>query len=111
MALGLVPRVGVLVLLSALCGVSMEVCAVAWVTSLQQNIPENALSRVFAYDSLGSFVAIPVGQLLAGPLAGSFGASSVVVGAGTVMVVFLLAILAVPDVRRLRTRAVAPVAA
>jgi MFS family permease len=52
---------------------------VGWSTALHEHVPEEVMSRVFSYDALGSFVAIPVGQLLAGPLASAFGTREVVV--------------------------------
>ncbi|MGW3204218.1 MFS transporter [Streptomyces sp. NPDC001135] len=50
-------------------GVALEQLAVAWDVSLQENIPSERLARVYAYDALGSFVAIPLGEMTAGPLA------------------------------------------
>ncbi len=39
---------------------------VSWVTTMQQEIPPAALSRVSAYDALGSFALTPVGTAVAG---------------------------------------------
>jgi hypothetical protein len=36
---------------------------------MQQHVPPELLCRVYAYDGLGSILAIPVGQALAGPAA------------------------------------------
>jgi MFS family permease len=68
LVLGIDPEVVPLVLLSFAAGAGMEVFGIGWSTALQQQVPEEVLSRVFSYDALGSFVTIPVGQLLAGPL-------------------------------------------
>jgi MFS family permease len=54
-------------------GVGIETFGVNWVTALQQHIPGNVLSRVSSYDALGSFVFIPLGLVIAGPLAARFG--------------------------------------
>jgi hypothetical protein len=43
------------------------------------------MSRVFSYDALGSFVAIPVGQLLAGPSGGAARGSAAVIVGGAVL--------------------------
>ena len=43
------------------------------------------LSRAYSYDALGSFVAIPLGQLAAGPLATQFGFRPVLLAAGLTM--------------------------
>ena len=41
----------------------------AWDTTMQEHVPADKLARVYSYDMLGSFVAIPLGQVVAGPLA------------------------------------------
>ena len=41
--------------------------------SLWQHVPADVLARVYSYDALGSFVAIPLGQLAASSLAGLLG--------------------------------------
>ena len=41
---------------------------VIWDTAMQQEIPQDRLSRVSSYDALGSWVLIPLGLSLAGPL-------------------------------------------
>ena len=46
---------------------------------MQQHVPPHRLSRVYAYDGLGSLVAIPIGQVLAGPLAAVVGVHDAVV--------------------------------
>jgi hypothetical protein len=83
-------------------GACTELFSVNWVTTMQQEIPPGALSRVSAYDALGSFALTPVGTALAGPLLSVFGAPAVLAGAGLVTVGLTLIVLAVPDVRNLR---------
>lgn len=56
-----------------LAGLGLEVFGVNWITALQQHIPRQVLSRVSSYDALGSFVFIPLGLVLAGPLAAQLG--------------------------------------
>ncbi len=100
-ALGLSwPMIGLL-LTSFLAGAGIEVFGISWQTAIHVNVPEDHLSRVAAYDSLGSFVAIPLGQLTIGPLAGLFGTQEVVVGSGVAFILVILATLAVPQVRNL----------
>ncbi len=91
--LGWYPNAIVLCASALVAGTGVSVFAVIWETSLQQRIPHEKLSRVVSYDMLGSFVALPLGQLLAGPLATAFGVSTVVVAAaGVYLVVILLAV-------------------
>ncbi|HYY63007.1 MAG TPA: MFS transporter [Gaiellaceae bacterium] len=54
-------------------GVGLETFGVNWITALQQHVPSRVLSRVNSYDALGSFIFIPLGLVIAGPLAARFG--------------------------------------
>ena len=63
---------------SFLAGAGIEVFGISWQTAIHEHVPEDHLSRVAAYDSLGSFVGIPIGQLAFGPLAATFGTHQVV---------------------------------
>lgn len=101
--LAVAPPVGVLAVGFLLGGVAVEQFGVAWDQSLQHHIPPDRLARVYSYDAAGSFAAIPLGQLVAGPLAGAFGTGPVLVGAAVLIVVATAGALCVPDVRRLRT--------
>ncbi len=96
------PRAVPLVIAAFIAGLGIETFGVYWDLSLQQNVPLDRLSRVYSYDALGSFVFMPVGQILAGPLSIAFGVPATVAGAGFVIGVATLAALAVPAVRDLR---------
>ena len=39
-----------------------------WNLAMQENIDDAMLSRAYSYDVLGSFIAMPIGQLAWGPL-------------------------------------------
>jgi MFS family permease len=52
-----------------------------WLTALAERIPPSALGRVTSYDWMVSFALLPLGYLLAGPLATRLGAVNVLVGA------------------------------
>ncbi|MFI8851430.1 MFS transporter [Streptomyces sp. NPDC053499] len=54
-------------------GVAIEQFSVAWDLSLQENVPQEKLARVCSYDALGSTLALPLGEMAAGPLAERFG--------------------------------------
>ena len=79
LALGVAPHIAVLVPAAFLTGVAVEQFAIAWEVSMQEHIPADTLARVYSYDMLGSFLAIPIGQVAAGPVAERVGAP---VGAG-----------------------------
>jgi MFS family permease len=88
-------------------GVGIELFAVMWDLTMQEQIPPEALSRVSSYDALGSFIFIPLGAVLAGPLADAIGLAETLVGAGLVVVATTAAVLFVDDVRTLRRRELA----
>lgn len=103
-ALGLSwPMIGLLAA-SFMAGAGIEVFGISWQTAIHEHVPEDHLSRVAAYDSLGSFVGIPLGQLAFGPLAAAFGTHQVLVWSGVAFMAIIAATLAVPEVRQL-TRA------
>jgi MFS family permease len=85
-------------------GVGIETFGVLWETSLQQEVPQEALSRVSSYDALGSFVLIPIGLAVVGPVADVLGTSETLWLAFAVNTAITLAVLLVHDVRYLRRR-------
>lgn len=99
--LGLQPHVVPVLLAAFVAGVGIEVFGLGWNLAMQENIPDEMLSRAFSYDAFGSFVAIPVGQLAAGPLALAFGIQNVILVAGILLVVIAVTTLASRSVRSL----------
>lgn len=87
-----------------LAGVGIEVFGVLWDTAMQQEIPGDRLSRLSAYDALGSFILMPVGLAVAGPVASVIGNRAAFLGAATVIVVTTSVVLASHDVRTLERR-------
>jgi MFS family permease len=83
-------------------GVGQEVFGVNWVTAMQQHVPRRVLSRVNSYDALGSFVFIPLGLVIAGPLAARFGVTETLWLFLALDLVAIGVALASRDVRTLR---------
>ena len=54
-------------------GAGLAVHLTLWFTVFQQQVPERAQSRVSSYDTLGSFVLMPLGYAIVGPLADAIG--------------------------------------
>jgi predicted MFS family arabinose efflux permease len=80
------PQPWLLVVAMALSGVAIEQFGIAWDVALQDNVPADRLARIYAYDALGSYVAIPIGQVAAGPMAGSVGTNpTLLLAAGLVV--------------------------
>jgi MFS family permease len=97
------PLVSVLVLAFA-AGLGIETFGVLWDTTMQQEIPQDRLSRVYSYDALGSFALVPVGLAVAGPVAEAIGTRPTLIAAGVLSLGATLAVLFVPEVRELRRR-------
>jgi hypothetical protein len=87
---------------AALAGIGMETFGINWDTAMQQEIPGDKLSRVSSYDALGSWVLIPLGLALAGPIADAIGTSTTLYAVAALNVGAALAVLGVRDVRTLR---------
>lgn len=80
-------------------GVGLSLIDLAWNLTVQEKVPEEMLSRVMSIDGFFSFVAMPIGQLAAGPLAVAFGTGNVELGC----VVVSLVVVAVAATRRTLT--------
>jgi MFS family permease len=89
-------------LLNALGGSGMGLFGALWQTTLQQHVPEESLSRVSAWDWMGSYLFLPLGLVLAGPVSDVIGVSETLWIAAGFIVVSTIAVLLVPDVRNLR---------
>jgi predicted MFS family arabinose efflux permease len=87
---------------AAVSGVGIAVFGTLWDTTLQQHIPSEVLSRVSAYDWLGSVALIPLGYALTGTLVGTLGITGTLWLAVVCSVIGSAAVLAVPAVRHLR---------
>ncbi|MDT8911623.1 MFS transporter [Amycolatopsis sp. PS_44_ISF1] len=101
LSLGLWPVLVPLLVAMLLAGVAMEQFSVVWDVSLQENVPEDKLARVYSYDMVGSIVAMPVGQIAAGPLVEVFGREPVLLTCGALIVVSTLLALGSRQIRGL----------
>ena len=72
-----------------------------WETSLQEHIPEAAISRVTSYDYAASAGTIPIGTLLAGPVSNALGLHATLAAMSALGVLAGVACLSVPAVRNL----------
>jgi MFS family permease len=98
-ALGL--PVAMLVGLFVLTGVGIALFGIWWETALAERIPPHTLSRVTAYDWMGSLALLPIGYVLAGPLGEALGAVEVLAVGSALAAVAFGASLLVPGVWRL----------
>jgi MFS family permease len=93
-AFALASPLAAVVVLAFGAGLGFSLFEVWWETALVRHIPPHALSRVSAYDWMGSLALLPLGFAIAGPLAAAFGARVVLgVGAGAALVMLALALV------------------
>jgi MFS family permease len=84
-----------MVVLAMCTGLGFSLLMIWWETALAFHIPGHALSRVSSYDWMGSLALLPLGYLLAGPLASAFGATTVL-GVGSCIGLLLLLVALLP---------------
>jgi MFS family permease len=101
LTLGLEPNVLYLVPMAFLAGAGIELFSIGWSLAMQENIEDNMLSRAYSYDALGSFVAMPVGQLAYGPLGEAFGYRDVFLVSGVAYMLICALTLISSSVRTL----------
>ena len=85
-------------------GIALELFNASWATVLQQHVPLERLSRVSSYDALGSFVFIPLGLTVAGPVASAIGLTHALWAAAAIVAGAMVSALAVRDVREVRRK-------
>ena len=94
--------VGLIAAGAFVAGVGGACFGALWTTTLQREVPREALSRVSAYDWFGSVATLPIGFALVGPVAHSIGIPRTLWNGTFVLLGSAVAVLAVSDVRRER---------
>ena len=92
---GLGGPAGAVMALAVLTGMGFALFDVWWNTAMAERIPPHALSRVSSYDWMGSLILLPVGFVVAGPLAEATSAGDVL-ALGGVATAALLAVGLLP---------------
>jgi MFS family permease len=87
--------------LELLAGVCVTGFFTLWETTLQEHIPDRALSRVASYDYLTSAGVIPLGNVITGAVSAAFGVHSTLFAMSGVALLVALGIAALPSVRTL----------
>jgi MFS family permease len=82
-------------------GASISLAEILYDTTSQQHIPPESLSRVNAWDWLGSLALEPLGLALIGPVAAGLGISTTLWLSAVAITLLQAAVLLVPSVRRL----------
>ncbi|HAM44367.1 MAG TPA: MFS transporter [Propionibacteriaceae bacterium] len=102
--LGLSAPMWALVASMFVLGVAFDLFGVLWMTTMQDEVPPESLSRVASYDALGSLMLGPVGLMLAGPAILAFGVHASLIGTGLFATAVTAMALLSPEVRQLRSR-------
>jgi MFS family permease len=97
-----------LIVLAAIAGIGNETFGIMWDTTMQQEIPQEKLSRVYSYDALGSYVLIPLGVAIVGPVSEVLGTRETILGAAAISLTATLAVLFVDDVRTIERKGSEP---
>ena len=99
-----VPLPVILIALTALInGIAAQMFGVLWNTTLHTQIPAQLLSRVSAYDHLGSIALAPMGVIAAGILYEVIGGQATLWLTALVIILPTALVLLVPGVRNLRS--------
>jgi len=82
-------------------GFGFNIFSLVWTNTLQEMVPRDKLGRVWAFDSLGSWVLLPIGFALAGWATDLLGAPIVFIIGGIGTIIMTLIGLAHPAIRNL----------
>jgi MFS family permease len=104
LGMGLGLPLPVLIAFSVAAGCGLAIHIALWSTVFQQNVPPESISRVSSYDSFGSFVLLPLGAALAGPVAAVVGVQQTLIGATIVIAITQVIVFAQPSVHAIRAR-------
>lgn len=85
-----------------LSGGGFAFSSAVWFSTLQEKIPQNAISRISSFDWFGSVALNPLGYALIGPLSEVIGVGHALLLAGALNIGTTIAMLAVPSVRGLK---------
>jgi hypothetical protein len=100
----------VLAVVSFANGIGFAIGNTLWMTTLQRNVPEHALSRISSFDWLGSVALNPIGYALIGPIAAAVGPPETLLVAGVLNVAVLATVVLLPSVRSIGSNAPVTVA-
>jgi MFS family permease len=102
--LGLLLPLPFIILGAFISGLGLALHLTLWFTAFQQQVPEEALSRVSSYDAIGSFTLVPLGTAAAGLVAGAIGARTTLIGAGAIAISMNFAILFIRSIYRIEAK-------
>jgi MFS family permease len=102
LALAMGGYVPALMVTESIHGVAVGILVAVWNTTVQSQIPKDAVARVTAWDWMSSLALWPVGLAISGPMVAALGFTTAAWLSGTVGLAASLWVLGVKDVWRLR---------
>jgi MFS family permease len=93
-----------------LAGAGLMIFNALWEATLQAQIPPESLSRVSAYDWLGSLALNPLGAALVGPIAATVGVRPTLILCAGFVTLVNICVLMLPGVRNTQNLATTPTA-
>jgi hypothetical protein len=86
---------------AAIAGLGTVMFNTLWETTLQEQVPAHARSRVSSYDWFGSLALQPLGYALIGPLAEALGVAGTLYLCGGLELLAIIPLFAIRDIRRI----------
>jgi len=83
-------------------GINFDLWGAIWSTSLQREVPKESLSRVSAFDGMGTLLTRPIGVAVAAPLADAIGLRSTFLWMAALCAIVITAMLAFPTVWKMQ---------
>ena len=99
LALGNTHSIFLIALTAFTLGIAMDLFYVFWVTTIQQHVAKESLSKVLAYDAWGSMAMAPLILGIAGPIAEKFGTKTTLNALALILLVALTLPFLVKEVR------------
>ena len=99
LALGNTDSILLIAMASFSLGISMDLFYVFWVTTIQQHVAKDSLSKVLAYDAWGSMAMAPLIMGIAGPITEYFGTKATLNAISIICFIALLMPFLVKEVR------------
>ena len=101
LSLALAPQLAVLLAAMLVAGIAIGQFGIVWETTVQAHVPAKRLARVYSYVMLAWLLALPLGQVAAGPAALAIGVELTLLCAACIVALAVGGVIASKSVRQL----------
>ena len=101
-ALAFSNSVWIIALFAFFFGINFDLWGAIWSTSLQREVPKESLSRVSAFDGMGTLLTRPIGVAVAAPLASAIGLRSTFLWMAALCAIVITGMLAFPTIWKMQ---------